>query len=215
MHLLFVLDGTLTDSREGIVRCIQHALAEVGAFVRPLEELTHYVGPPLPASFAALLGTTDVARVDAALAAYRRRFERVGMLENRLFPGIAEALEECAGAGHGICVVSAKPRVYSRRILKHFAIASLIRGVYGPGLGDRAYTKESLIREACLREQVQGNRAVMIGDRAEDVLGAKRNGVDAVAVTWGYGEREELEAARPSCIVTSCDELLDYIRRAG
>jgi phosphoglycolate phosphatase len=215
MQLMFDLDGTLTDSRLGVTRCIQHALVEAGVVVPSIEDLTRYVGPPLPGSFATLLGTSSAQQIEGAIAAYRQRFEEIGIFENRLYPGIVETLEAFEAAGHDMCVVTAKPRVYASRILEHFGIARLFRGVYGPELGARDYTKESLIRAACTDAPALASRVIMVGDRAEDVRGAKNNGVGSVAVTWGYGEREELEAARPDRIVASSSELLEYIRHAA
>lgn len=215
MQLMFDLDGTLTDSRLGVTRCIQHALADAGAVGPSIEELTGYVGPPLPGSFAALLGTSDAQRIEKAIAAYRRRFEQVGMFENRLYPGIVETLEAFDAAGHDMCVVTVKPRIYALRILEHFDIARLFRGVYGPELGARAYTKASLIGTVCAGPRAPTGRAVMIGDRAEDVHGAKSNGIGSVAVTWGYGDREELEAAQPDRIVESSSELREFIGHAA
>jgi phosphoglycolate phosphatase len=213
MYLMFDLDGTLTDSRAGITRCIQHALAEAGVAAPPAEELTRYVGPPLAGSFEMLLGTSDAQRIEAAIAAYRRRFEHVGMFENCLYPGIAEMLASFRAASHELCVVTVKPRVYALRILAHFGIAGLFQGVYGPELGARHYSKASLIHEACAKTSTL-TAGLMIGDRAEDVHGAKSNGVGSAAVTWGYGAREELEAAQPDCIVASTRELLEYVRHA-
>lgn len=210
---MFDLDGTLTDSRLGVTRCIQHALAEAGAVVPSIEALTRYVGPPLAGSFATLLETRDARRIEAAITAYRSRFERIGILENRLYPGIAEVLETFEAAGHEMCVVTAKPRVYALRVLEHVGLARRFRTVHGPELDARKYTKESLIREACAA--APPGRMVMIGDRAEDVRGARSNRAGAVAVTWGYGDREELEAAQPDCMVSSSRELLDYIGHAA
>jgi phosphoglycolate phosphatase len=215
MQLMFDLDGTLTDSRLGITRCIQHALTEAGVVVPPIEELTRYIGPPLPASFATLLGTSDAEQIEATIASYRRRFEDLGMFENSLYPGIAEMLVAFDAAGHEMDVVTAKPRAYALRILQHFGIAQLFRGVYGPELGARDYSKESLIREARTGASGHAGCAVVIGDRAEDVRGAKRNGLGSVAVTWGYGDRAELEAAQPDCIVGSTGELMASLRPAA
>ena len=212
---MFDLDGTLTDSRLGVSRCIQHALAEAGAVAPSIEELTRYVGPPLPGSFATLLGTSNAQHIERAIAAYRHRFDQIGIFENRVYPGMVETLEAFEAAGYGMCVVTAKPRVYALRVLEHVGIARLFRGVYGPELSARDYTKESLIREACEGTPEPTGRAVMIGDRGEDVRGAKSNGIGSVAVTWGYGDREELEAAQPDRIVASCSELRDYIRYAA
>lgn len=212
---MFDLDGTLTDSREGVIRCIQQALVEADIVPPSIEELTRYVGPPLPASFATLLGTSDVERIERAIATYRHRFEQVGMFENRLYPGIPEMLAAFGVADHEMCVVTAKPRAYAVQILEYFGIARLFCGVYGPELGDRSYTKASLIREACIGMSARAVRAVMIGDRAEDVHGAKSNDLGSVAVTWGYGDREELEGAQPDRIVVSSGELVEYIRHAA
>jgi phosphoglycolate phosphatase len=212
MHLLFDLDGTLTDSREGVVRCIRHALLELGCSSVPVADLTKYVGPPLPASFATLLDTSDPARIDLAIAAYRRRFEQVGIFENGLYPGMEKALAELGASGHKLCIVTAKPRVYARQILERFNLGHRFRAVYGPELEHRQYSKESLIREACVRENIVSDRAIVIGDRAEDILGARRNGLRSVAVTWGYGEQEELDAAEPDGFARSSKELVEYIR---
>ena len=211
MRLMFDLDGTLTDSRVGVTRCIQHALAEAGVEAPPIEELTPYVGPPLLGSFATLLGTSDARLIEGAIAAYRRRFEQFGMFENRLYPGIVEMLTAFDGAGHDLRVVTVKPRVYAVQILEHFGIAGLFHGVHGPELGARRYTKESLIRGVCVSAPFPADRTTMIGDRAEDVRGAKANGVGSVAVTWGYGDRDELEAAQPERLVASSRELVDYV----
>lgn len=118
MQLMFDLDGTLTDSRVGVTRCLAHALGEAGVVIPPVEELTRYVGPPLASSFATLLNTFDAQLIERAIETYRRRFEQVGMFENGLFPGIVEMLEEFQNAGHDLFVVTAKPRRYAVQILE-------------------------------------------------------------------------------------------------
>lgn len=215
MRLLFDLDGTLTDSREGITRCIQHALAELGVEGHSADAVNAQVGPALHASFAALLDTSDVDRLDLAVAIFRQRFEEVGMFENALYPGIAEAIEEFVANGFSLYVVTAKPHIYARRILEHFDLARRFLGVYGPELTHRNYSKESLIRQVCAEEHIGSGEAVMIGDRAEDILGAKRNGLFSVGALWGYGERSELEAAQPDCLAESTERLIEYIRSAA
>ena len=211
MHVLFDLDGTLTDSKAGIARCIQHALVELGVTCPGEEALTEYVGPPLAAAFSALLETADDAHVDRAIAAFRRRFERVGMFENALYPGIAEAIAELADLGFRLCVVTAKPHVYARRILEHFDLADRFLGVYGPELADRAYSKEALIRQACVMEGDDPQQTVMVGDRVEDIIGAKANGLRTVAVLWGYGSHAELAKSQPEHLVRSSAELVTWL----
>ena len=140
--------------------------------------------------------------------------EQVGIFENRLYHGIEDMLEAFDAAGHDLRVVTVKPRIYALKILEHFGIARLFRGVYGPELSARGYTKESLIREARADAPELPSGAIMVGDRAEDVRGARNNSMGSVAVAWGYGSREELEAAQPDRIVASSSELLEYVRHA-
>ena len=212
MHVLFDLDGTLTDSRTGIARCIQHALAELGVTCPPEERLTEYVGPALAAAFESLLKTEDPARIDEAIAAFRQRFERVGMFENALYPGIAEAIADLVDMDFSLYVVTAKPRVYAARILEHFHLRDRFSGVYGPELADRKFSKEWLIRQACLAEGVTPADAVMVGDRVEDIAGGKANRLRTAAVLWGYGHRAELEASEPDHLAPTSADLVDWLR---
>lgn len=213
MHLLFDLDGTLTDSREGIVRCYQHALGELGFAVPPAAELTRYVGPPLARCFAALLETNDAGMIERAVASYRTRFERRGIFENALYPGIAEALEALS-AHHTLYIVTAKPTAYAERIVEHFAIARWFRTVYGPELADRQFSKGSLVHAALKDNGVAHGSALVVGDRADDVAAARENEVRSIGVTWGYGSRDELEEAGADSLIDSPTELVDSINRA-
>jgi phosphoglycolate phosphatase len=212
--LFFDLDGTLTDSREGIVRCIEHALSELGCDVPPSSALLRFVGPPLHVSFAELLGSADPERVTQALGAYRSRFETIGIFENTLWPGIREALDDLSDAGHRLYVVTSKPTVYARRILAHFGISRYFIDVFGPELTSRNHDKTSLLRNALEAAGGSAASSVMIGDRAEDIVGARHNGVRSLAVAWGYGEQAELESAAPDAIVHSVAALVAHLQAA-
>jgi phosphoglycolate phosphatase len=202
-HLFFDLDGTLTDSHDGIVRCINHALKDAGLTERTASDLRPFLGPPLRESFASLLDTTDDIRVERAMRAYRSRFETIGMFENAVYPGIREALDTLSARGFHLHVVTAKPAVYARRILEHFKLDARFESINGPELGSRGYNKVSLIRETLAATGAVAGSTAMIGDRGEDVAGARANSVYAIAVTWGYGGLAELEAEGPHAIVAS------------
>ena len=197
MHLLFDLDGTLANSRTGIVRCFQHALGALGVGIPADEALDRYIGSTLPirACFAELLGTTDATLADRAVALYRGRFETVGMFENVLYPGTDDALAALSARGHILHLVTAKPLVYAREIVRNFGIASYFTSVTGPGLDETRFTKAMLIRRALVECRAITANVVVIGDRAADVDGARENGLPSIAVTWGYGDRAELEGA--------------------
>jgi phosphoglycolate phosphatase len=215
LHLLFDLDGTLTDSSPGILRCIEHALAAVGHDPEEGERARRLIGRPLSDIFQALLGSTDEQGIERAIAAYRTRYSEIGMFENALYPGVADALDEFYGSGSTLQVVTAKPAVSATRVLDHFGIARFFRAVHGPELGDRSYRKADFVRAAL---QLTGNdpaATLMIGDRVEDVEAAREHGVAAVAVAWGYGTRQELLDARPAYVAESPAGLVVWVRSAG
>ncbi|MGE3843903.1 MAG: HAD hydrolase-like protein [Vicinamibacterales bacterium] len=211
MQILFDLDGTLADSRDGITACLLHALADAGVPAPPLEELSSCIGPPLATSFATLLGTNDPARIERAIALYRQRYEEEGVLQHVLYPGVLDMLSALRGDGHWLGIVTAKPRVYATRIVEHLGIDSLVTHVLGPDLSARRYTKETLIRSACAEWKISPG-AVVFGDRADDVSGAKANGLQAVGVTWGYGSFDELRAAEPDRLADHPAEVVDIVR---
>jgi phosphoglycolate phosphatase len=215
VHLLFDLDGTLTDSRDGILRCFQYALGELGADVPDDSILTRYIGSPLPirGCLAELLQTTDIVLVERAVAAYRRRFEPIGMFENTLYPGVEDALAALTSARNRLHVVTAKPAVYAWTIIRHFGIDSYFSSLHGPDLGAGPFTKGSLIRQALEDNVAAPAEAVVIGDRATDISGAKDNGARSIGVTWGYGDRQEL--AEADHVVDSWAELVTCLQRAS
>ena len=215
MHLLFDLDGTLSDSRPGIVRCFHHALIELGADVPRESILARYIGSSLPIRdcFAELLQTADIELVERAVTAYRSRFEPIGMFENRLYPGVEDALAVLGASGATLHVVTAKPVVYTRRIIRHFGIERHFSSVVGPGLEEKRFTKADLIRTALSENEASPSDAIVIGDRAADIIGARENGVRSIGVSWGYGEPEEL--AEADDVVDSWPDLVACLQRAA
>jgi phosphoglycolate phosphatase len=212
VRLLFDLDGTLTDAGPGITRCIQHALGRLGRPVPPASQLAWCIGPPLRASFAELLASSDPGLVDQAIAIYHERFVEVGMFENAVYPGVRDGLVRLSGVGHGLWVATSKPHLYARRILEHLKLLGLFAGVYGSELSGERADKVSLIRHLLDAEGRDGE-CYMVGDRRHDVEGAHANGVGAVGVLWGYGTKAELERAGADVLVRSMAELVDWAGR--
>jgi phosphoglycolate phosphatase len=208
-HLFFDLDGTVTDPREGITRSISHALSTLNRPVPALESLAGFIGPPLAQTFRTLLATTDDALIRSAVHAYRERFASTGIFENRVYPGIPTALEALASRGFQLYLVTSKPAVYAQRIVEHFALAKYFATIYGPALRDLNGDKVRFVRRALEAERLDPTTVAVIGDRKEDMVGARQNGVSSVGVTWGYGSREELEGA--DHIVNSPSELVSWL----
>lgn len=210
MTVFFDLDGTLTDSAPGIIRCLAHALERIGA-PRPAEsELRACIGPPLDHTFRRLLSPHDDALVARAIAFYRERFRTLGMYENAVYADIPEALAELRASGRRLFVVTAKPERFAREIVRHFALGEFFEAVYGPSEDGVLHDKAELIRLVLRREQLAPHAVAMIGDRSHDVLGARACGAAAIGALWGYGSRAELTeagahalAAHPGAIATA------------
>lgn len=192
--VFFDLDGTLTDPKPGITECIRHALGGVGRTPPPADELLWCIGPPLSASFATLLETTDDTLIARSLALYRERFGTVGLYENAVYPGIPEAVAAVRAAGFATFVATSKPHVYARRIVEHFRLDTLFDGVYGSEMDGTRVEKADLIAYALAEERLAAGRVLMIGDRQHDMIGARRCGVRAIGVSYGYGSEAELRA---------------------
>ncbi|MEM6839817.1 MAG: HAD family hydrolase [Cyanobacteria bacterium P01_C01_bin.120] len=193
MHLLFDLDGTLTNPQQGITACIQHAFRELGEPVPDAATLTGWIGPPLQESFLTVLGDRD--RATRAVQFYRDRFSTIGLYENQVYAGLPAILADLRQAGHQLWVCTSKPQIFAHKIVEHFALAPLFQGVYGSELtGDRAY-KTDLIAYVLQSERILPEAAVMIGDRHHDIHGALQNGLRAIGVTWGFGSVAELKQA--------------------
>ena len=207
---IFDLDGTLTDPGEGIVKCIEHAFAGLELESPAARELEKWIGPPLHASFAAVLDDTDLAT--RALALYRQRFATEGLFENRLIPGIDELLKNLAGQGVSCYVATSKPGIYAERIVQHFGLDQWLHGVYGSEMNGRRTDKSELLAYLLKCESIDPGQALMIGDRYHDMHGAKDNGIKALGVTWGYGSRKELETAGASGVVDTLEQLAEYFQ---
>jgi phosphoglycolate phosphatase len=205
-NLLFDLDGTLTDPYVGITASIRAALACLGRPAPPPERLGWCIGPPLRESFKRLLVTEDDALADRALTHYRERFGAVGLFENRVYAGVPTVLEQLSAKGYRLFVATSKPGVFADRILDHFGLRVHFSAVYGSELDGTRNDKGDLIAHLLSREAIPAAETVMIGDRYHDIVGARRNGVGAYGVLWGYGTRMELEkAGAVACLESPAD----------
>ena len=195
VNVLFDLDGTLTDPREGIVACLKYALLGLGHDCPSDLDLARFIGPPLKESFAVLLHTADRKQINAAVELYRQRFSSKGMLENTVYPGIHSALTTLRGRGGMLFVTTSKPRVFAERIVEHFGLKEYFCAVYGSELDGTRSDKGELIAHVLQAELLSPHSTVMVGDRAHDIVSAKAHGVFPIGVLWGYGSSDELIAA--------------------
>lgn len=210
-NVLFDLDGTLTDPREGITRCIQYALEKLKQPVPSQSALEAYIGPPLRGTFAAILASTDAALVETAVGLYRERFAAVGLFENELYAGVPSMLESLQAARLRLFVATSKVGIFAERILSHFGLSGFFDGVYGSTLDGRFDNKVDLLRHLLESESASASETVMAGDRLHDVIAARQNRIFSLGVTYGYGTREELRTAGADVLCDSPLEIADFL----
>lgn len=212
--VLFDLDGTLTDSREGICKSVQYAFIKLGRPAPALQELECFIGPPLKTSFREFYGIVG-EEADRAVAFYRERYSDVGKYENIPYEGITDLLKCLREAGYILSVASSKPELYVEDILKHFDLYQYFHYVVGSDMEGKRGEKEDVIEEAFRRmdldEEQRKVQAVMVGDRHFDINGAKFFGIDSVGVTYGFAKDNELVEAGATYVVDTVAQLQELL----
>ena len=203
-HILFDLDGTLTDPGMGITNSVMHALTHFGITVTDRSDLYRFIGPPLMDSFMEYCGLTEEQAVEA-VRVYREYFADKGWAENAVYSGIEALLADLVAAGKMLLVATSKPQIFAERILIHFGLDKYFTHICGVALqAPRGYSKADVIRDALDRAGVSdASAAVMVGDRHHDIDGAKAVGMESIGVLYGYGDRTEHEAAGADAIAES------------
>lgn len=210
-HLLFDLDGTLTDPRQGIGNSLKYALRQMHIDGYSPEILEKFVGPPLQDGFKKLFGLNE-RNTELAVEHFRTYFGDKGLFENVPFPGISELLEELHLSGKRIYIVTSKLEKYAQMIARHFGFDRYIDDLIGAEATGKHSGKGQLIEQIMERNRIPAShRVVMIGDTSYDMLGAKENNISAIAVEYGFGTPELLSACQPDYQVESVDELAELL----
>ena len=206
-YLFFFLDGTLTDPALGITNSFIYALKYFGIEIPSYEKLCTFIGPPLPDTFKTQFGFDDTKAAEG-VKKYREYFSTKGLLENSVYPGIPELLNELKQAGKKLVVATSKPEEYSVRIIEHFGLAQYFENVCGSLMDESRSKKDEVIAYAIERNNISDkSKILMIGDRKHDILGAKKTGLKSCGVLFGYGSREELETAGADFIAKDISQL--------
>ena len=213
--ILFDLDGTLTDSGLGITRAVQYALGQMGYDVPPRESLFSFIGPPLHKSFRRHCGIGEEEAVEMVRQFRVYYNEMGGILENEVYPGIRELLSDLKQAGKRLMVATSKPQAAAELVMHHFGLDEFIPEIIGGTDDPRRNTKGKVIAWALREYGVDPSTAVMVGDREHDIQGAAENGIPAIGITWGYGDRAELEGAGAAAVFDSPAETAEYILRGS
>lgn len=205
-NILFDFDGTIIDSKAGITRSAQYALKEFGIIVEDLEELVHFIGPPLKNSFMERYGFSEQVALQA-VKYYRKHFADHGVFDNTLYPGIVDLLEKLHSEGRLLFIATAKPTIYTEQILDKYNLRHLFTYVCGANLDGTRTNKTEIIKTVIDETQISLEDTVMVGDRKYDIIGAHNNKIDSIAVGYGFGSEDELMAANPTQYVKTVKDL--------
>jgi len=205
--ILFDLDGTLTDPKLGITKSVQYSLRCFGIHIDNLDDLIPFIGPPLRDSYQNLYSFSN-EEAEKAVQKYREYFSEQGIFENIIYDGIEIMLSNLYKNRKALIVATSKPFIFAKTILEHFKIDKYFSFISGSELDGRRSNKDLVIEYALENMRISDrNKAIMIGDRKHDIIGAKAASLDSIGVLYGYGDFLELSGAGATYLVKSVDEL--------
>ncbi len=210
-NYFFDLDGTLTDSADGIINSVIYALKKFGIEETDRKALRSFVGPPLKDSFAERYGFSP-EKAEEALLCFRERFTSIGIFENSLYPGIPEVLSALRERGDRVILATSKPEVFAKRILDHFDLTRYFDHICGANLDEsNRVEKDEVLQYALEKSGADPADSYMIGDRRYDMEAGRKLGLSTVGVLYGYGSRGELEAAGADVICETVEQLREAL----
>ncbi len=209
-NIFFDLDGTLTDSAEGILNSVEYALKKLGISDYRRSELYAFIGPPLVDSFRDIFGLSE-EKCKEGVRYYREYFPKKGIYENRLYDGITDLLKRLKAAEKTLVLATSKPQEFSEEILRYFGITGYFAFIAAAEMNGARNRKEDIIRYALEISGAKRQETVMVGDRSYDILGAKSAGISSIGVLYGFGTKDELIKAGADYIAKTPDDILKII----
>lgn len=212
-YILFDLDGTLTDSQDGIINSIRYALSKYDITENDENKLKKFLGPPLIDSFKIFYDFSD-RKADEAVSFYREYFNTKGIFENQVYCGITHLLENLKEKNKTLIVATSKPEPFTDRILNHFDLTKYFSFVAGSNMDNTRKDKNEIIDYALKKCDVTDlSQAIMIGDRKHDIVGAKKVGIDSIGVLYGYGDFQELKSAGATYIAENTEQIYNILTK--
>lgn len=205
-YIFFDLDGTLTDPQEGITNCVKYALAHFGIKEMDKSKLMRFIGPPLVDSFSEFYGFDERKSLEA-VAKYRERFSTIGIFENKVYNGVYDMLQKLNDNARILVLATSKPKVYADRIMAKYRLRPYFKLISGSELDGTRNNKDEVINYAIDKLGCDRERVIMVGDRRQDIIGAKKCGIASCGVRFGYAEEGELEAAGADFIADTMADL--------
>lgn len=209
-HILFDLDGTITDPFLGITKSVAYSLKSFGIEVNDLNDLKVFIGPPLDVSFQDYYHMSEEESLKA-VDKYREYFADKGLFENEVYQGMEDFLQSLIDEGKKLYICTSKPYVFAKRILEYFHLDHYFKGIYGSELDGTRKNKKDVIAYCLKLENLHYQDCIMVGDRQHDIVGAHENHIPCIGVLYGYGSLEEFQQYQCEYIVSTLDELKEVI----
>ena len=209
-HILFDLDGTLTDPMMGITKSVRYALNYYGIEAKDLNDLLPFIGPPLRDSFKEYYGF-DEAKANEAVEKYREYYKTDGIFDNKVYQGMVECLQTLKDNGKKLYVATSKPEFFAKQIIEHFSLSKYFEYVGGSEFNSRE-KKAEVIEYVLKTNQIDNDDVIMVGDRKHDIIGAHENKIPCVGILYGYGTEDELKQYQADYLVSTVEELTELLK---
>lgn len=210
-HVFFDLDGTLTDSQEGILNSFRNLFSHYGLEIPDYKTLCTYIGPPLMLTMTEGFGFSE-EQARESVVVFRSYYDSKGYMENRVYDGIEKLLSDLKNKGIKLTVATSKPEVTAKKIIKHFGLDKYFDNVCGSGSDESRSKKSEVIEYAIQTNKITDrSKILMVGDRKFDVQGAKETGLKCAGVLFGYGNEDELKKAGADYIAKAPADILDFV----
>ncbi len=210
-NVLFDLDGTLTDSQGGVIQCFQFTIKELGQPYWSESDIKKLIGIPIRSIFQEVLNSNDNDLIDKAIIIYRKRFSEIGIINNKIYPGILDLITILHKKSCRLYIVTLKNKIDAEKVAKHFSFDQFIQDIRGPNLNEYPENKTQLIKSVITDFALIPEETMMIGDRKEDIVSGKFNNTRTIGVTYGYGNEQEIINVNPDFVCNSPFEIQQAI----
>lgn len=209
-YIIFDLDGTLSDSKEGITKSVQYALGKVGIIEENLDDLEHFVGPPMVEQYMKTYGM-DKEKAFETLVYYRERYTPIGIYETKAYPGVKEILDALKNNDYKIGMATSKPEGMAEEVAKFLEIYEYFDIICGADLKGPRQSKADVLNKLFENSSFVKEQSVLVGDTHYDIEGANEVGIDSVGVNWGMGTKEEMMTAGAVEVFDEYESLIEYL----
>ena len=209
-NILFDLDGTIINPKEGIFNSIKHSLVQLNLPIPSDKEMEKFIGPPLIDSYSKYFNLPQEEAIKA-VNFYRDFYIKKGIHQNLLYNHVKEVLQYLSRKNYQLLIATSKPTPFAIEIINHYKLDSFFIDIIGAKLDNTRKDKTEIISFALKANNLDSNKSIMIGDTIYDIIGAKDNNLTSVGVTYGYGSKKELESINPDYIINDIKELITYL----